>query len=63
MSRAGRVELWLTLDLMPDPNDMATWTISGRPLTAAERRTLMSFTLQDAHDAVALMRLSNELSS
>lgn len=62
MSRTDRIELWMALDKMPDAGDLTTWTVGGRPLTAEELRTLLSFTVQDIYDVLELMRLHNELS-
>lgn len=62
-TRTERLLLMLSLDSMPDPGNMLSWTRDGEHLTADQLRTLVGFTLQDADDVLTLMRLDQELSA
>jgi hypothetical protein len=61
VSRVERVEVLMLVDSVPDPSNVLSWTVDGRPPSAAEVRLLVEATVEDAYDVMALRNLEYEV--
>lgn len=61
MTSADRKLLMLSVDPMPDPDNLLTWTINGLPLTPDEMSVLARLSVQETDDIIVLLHLEREI--
>jgi len=61
MSPTDRKILMLSVDPMPDPANLLTWTINGLPLTPDEMTVLARLGVQETDEIITLLYLEREI--